>query len=328
MRRSTGFRLFYLVLVAISVGLVYSMAFGLSGCPGPEARLSEKPIQKFAKEPTITVYIHGTGQRVSMPIETYIEGVVAGEMEKGWPVNAYAAQAIIARTFTMEFLSKGGTRKLHGTDICTDPGHAQAYNAAAVTPDIRKAVSMTRGEVLSYRGRYIHAWFHALCGGETTLARDGLAYDKPEPPYTQRVRDVCTKYVPSDTLFWKAYFPAAEIKQTLAGNGLTIGDITRIRTVRQDPTGRSTLIRISHSTGTTDIAGNDLRVALGSDRMRSTWLSRLDKVGDVVVMEGRGFGHGVGMCQWGAYALAKEGWSPEEIATHYFKGVRVAKLWD
>lgn len=319
---------YYLAFGIGSVVLAYILVFSIGGCPGPERRLTEKPIPRIDKEPILSVYFHDTGQRVKMPLETYIEGVVAGEMKPDWPVNAYAAQAIIARTFTLEFLSRGGTRKLHGTDISTKPEETQAYNAAAVTPDIKKAVQMTRGEVLSYRGHYIHGWFSALCAGETSLARDGLSYPKPEPPYTARVDCPCPKYTPPGEFYWKASFTASDIKSALAKVGLNIGDIRSIRIIRRSPDDRVTLFRISHTGGSTDIAGNDFRVAVGSDRMRSTIISTMTFDGSTLYVEGKGFGHGVGMCQWGAYAFAKQGKSPEEIVTHYFKGVKVVKLWD
>ncbi|HHY47634.1 MAG TPA: SpoIID/LytB domain-containing protein [Firmicutes bacterium] len=320
---------FYYIAFGIGVVVIsYTLIFGVGGCPGPERRMAEKAIPRFDKEPIISVYMHDTGQRVQMPLETYIEGVVAGEMRPGWPVNAYAAQAIIARTFTMEFLSRGGTRRLHGTDISTKPEEAQAYNASAVTPDIKKAVAMTRGEVLSYRGRYIRGWFNALCAGETSLAKDGLAYKGPEPPYTARVSCPCPRYTPPEEFYWKASFSADEVRAALAKVGLNIGDIRDVRIIRRSPDDRVTLFRISHSGGSTDIAGNDLRVALGSERMRSTILSSMTFRDGVLSMEGKGFGHGVGMCQWGAYAFAKQGKSPEEIVTHYFRGVKVVKLWD
>src|SRR5690606_25717628 len=112
-----------------------------------------------------------TGEKKDMPIEEYITGVVAGEMKPNWPLEAYAAQAILARSFTMEFISRGGTRAKHGTDISTDHEEAQAYNANNITPIIRRAVEMTRGEVMTYRDQYIRAWFHSYSGGHTTTAK-------------------------------------------------------------------------------------------------------------------------------------------------------------
>ena len=95
------------------------------------------------------MYIKEDDRKEEMPIEEYIAGVVAGEMKPNWPLEAYAAQAILARSFTMEFISRGGTRALHGTDISTDHEEAQAYNADNITPIIRRAVEMTRGEVMT-----------------------------------------------------------------------------------------------------------------------------------------------------------------------------------
>ena len=94
--------------------------------------------KKLAQEPEISVYFHETKERKTMSIEEYLLGVVAGEMRPDWPVEAYAAQAIVARTFTMDFIADGGTKEEHDTDISTDEEEAQAYNAAAITPAISR----------------------------------------------------------------------------------------------------------------------------------------------------------------------------------------------
>lgn len=114
----------------------------------------ESPVYRRppGEEPVVSLYRHGTGERRTIPMEEYVAGVVAAEMDPRWPVEALAAQAVIARTFAVERLARGGVRGVHGTDVCDDPGHFQAYDPDAITPQVRRAVARTRGLVLTYGG--------------------------------------------------------------------------------------------------------------------------------------------------------------------------------
>ncbi|MGQ9778277.1 MAG: SpoIID/LytB domain-containing protein [Bacillota bacterium] len=304
----------------IFFGLLMACIFlaGL-GCPRLPGR----------KEPTISVFYHENGRKRRVPIEEYLVGVVAGEMKPGWPEEAYAAQAILARTFTMEFIGRGGTRRLHGTDICTDEKHAQAYTESAITPVIRRAVARTRGLVMRYRGRYVRGWFSVSCGGRTTFARVGLALKEPEPPYISSVACPEAAVIPKDEAFWEASFVPSELAAAVKkATGRDIGPVREVTaTAKDERTGRTTVLRLRGTAGTVEVAAADLRVALGPERMRSIWLTRLGSAGGKVTMAGRGFGHGVGLCQWGAYALAKRGKSPEEIVRHYYPKVQIVKEW-
>lgn len=312
-------------LAFIFLGCLFSMA----GCPGKEGTLFKNIVTNFGNPPKITVFMKDTGAKKQMDIEEYLTGVVAGEMKPGWPLNAYAAQAIIARTFTMEFLARGGTRGLHGTDISTDEKEAQAYNAANITPAIRRAVAMTRGLVLTYKDRYIKGWYSASCGGMTDYAREGLAYKGPEPPYIQSVKCPEEKYIPKTELFWEAWFTGTEITNTLKKmNKKTIGQFKKMEITKKSKTGRATLLRFVGDQGTAEVTGGDFRVNVGPGKMRSIWLSgeSQNKPG-LLKLKGRGFGHGVGLCQWGAYTLAKDNKSPKRIVKHYYPKTHIAKIW-
>lgn len=117
----------------------------------------ESPVYRRppGEEPVVSLYRHGTGERRTIPMEEYVAGVVAAEMDPRWPVEALAAQAVIARTFAVERLARGGVRGVHGTDVCDDPGHFQAYDPDAITPQVRRAVARTRGLVLTYGGSWL-----------------------------------------------------------------------------------------------------------------------------------------------------------------------------
>jgi stage II sporulation protein D len=260
-----------------------------------------------------------------MSIEQYLEGVVAGEMKPGWPQEAYRAQAIVARSFTMEFISRGGTKKLHGTDVCTDETHTQAYNEGNVNAAIQKAIESTTGKVLTYNNNYIKGWFNAACGGTTARAKEGLAYPGAEPPYTVTKHCPEAKYSPPEVKHWTATYTHTELASLL--KKLNIKSVKKLEILKKSASGRVERWRIIHTGGTVEISGQDLRIYLDPMRMRSNVITKFADDGTKVTMEGRGFGHGVGLCQWGAYTLAKEGKKAEEIARYYFPGTKVEKRW-
>ena len=115
-----------------------------------------------------------------------LPAVLAGEMAGDWPLEALKAQAILARTFVLQFVSQKESM-YDGADISTDIKEAQAYDAAGVNARIREAVKETRGEVRNAGGELPYAWVHAHSGGLTARAKEGLDYEKAEPSYTQCV---------------------------------------------------------------------------------------------------------------------------------------------
>ncbi len=318
--RSSGvFMMLFVVAALVGLG-VYSIR---------RASIENNLVKPLDEEPRISLYIHETGEVKELSIEEYIKGVVAGEMKPDWPKDAYAAQAILARTFTMEKLSRGGTRAIHGTDMCDFVEHAQAYNPDAITPTISQAVESTRGEVATWKNRYIKAWFHAYSGGRTESARVGLNFKEKEPPYIKIVKSPGENYAPAEIESWIAEFTSDEIRNGLANSGINVGDIRDIKIAKKSTTGRASVIRVIHSQGSTNIPAAEFRLAIGANRLISTWLTSSPIVEDGrIIFKGTGYGHGVGMDQWGAYALAKEGKGPEEIVEYFFKGISIKKMWD
>ena len=316
----------YIGLAVLTVIFVIAVSF--IGCPGPEKRIFDQIARKLDEQPQISVYFHESKTKKTMPIEEYLLGVVAGEMEKGWPLEAYAAQAIVARTFTMDFISQGGTREQHNTDISTDEVEAQAYNAEAITSTIRRAVRMTEGKVLTYRNRYTKGWFSASCGGRTALARDGLGYKEKEPPYMSSVSCPEEKVIPREELYWQATLTSTEISEALKKLGKSIGRVERVEVgARSKQSHRATKLNFVGTEGRTSVLGADFRVALDPQKVRSIWITDINNKEGEIELEGRGYGHGVGLCQWGAHALAKEGKSPEEIVKHYYPKAEFKDLW-
>ena len=131
--------------------------------------------------PLLKVHVAETGEIETMDIETYLMGVVAGEMKNDWPLEALKAQAILARTFTLKFLDTKDS-KYEGADISTDISEAQAYAPDKINAQVREAVNGTKGIVMVYDGELPHAWFHAHSGGVTEVPTVALDY-KEDPEY-------------------------------------------------------------------------------------------------------------------------------------------------
>ena len=282
----------------------------------------------YKKEPEISIYFHEDGTTKKMPLEEYLAGVVAGEMKGDWPLEAYAAQAIVARTFTLEFIARGGGKEFHQADICTDENHAQAYNAGAITPVIRKAVEMTRGEVMPYGGNFVKGWFSASCGGRTAPAMVALGYAGEEPEYITSVSCPEEGVLPEEELYWSARFSRAELGTILTALGEPVGEVRRLEVgERHQESHRVSRLDFVGTGGRAGVRGADFRKAAGPEKVRSTWITDIQQEGEAIIIKGRGFGHGVGLCQWGSNALAREGKDPHAIVKHYYPEVEIKKLW-
>lgn len=305
--------------LAMAIGIIYlgSLPFQAAA---PEVPPPAVPFQRnLIKEPTISVYFHETDDVREMKIEEYLEGVVAGEMNPGWPREALAAQAIVARTFTWKKILDGGVPE-RGTDASTNEQEFQAYSAEAVTDAVEDAVRMTRGEIVTHQGEPILAWFHASSGGRTATAQEGLEFDDEPTPYIQVVKDVDL----TEDLEWQRSFSLQEIETAAREVGVNTGPVRSIKIGRKGPSGRALTLRINGKT----VSAPQFRLALGSEAMRSTLLTSISISGGKVMMRGRGFGHGVGLSQWGAWSMSNDGKSPEEIVSFYFKNTRIERLWE
>lgn len=298
--------------------------------PAPEESSSQKPSFPKAlkasgdEEPNIDVYIKDEDRTESMKFEEYVKNVVAGEIKNDWPEEVLKAQAIIARTFVMNFIAEKGSSKYGKAHISTDIEEAQAWNPEAVNDRLTKAVEDTRGQVMVYEGEFAQAWFHSNAAGMTATPKEGLNYKDAEPTYIKAVEspDDSPK-VPAEETNWEYKAPKDEVIKALGEMGKSVSDISKVSIGEKGKSGRA----INLNFGDIQVSAPDFRIALGSTEMKSTMLDAVDLQGDVVVFKGRGYGHGVGMSQWGAYKMGEEGKKAEDIISHYFKGVKVVNMW-
>ena len=157
----------------------------------------------------------------------------------------------------------------------------------------------------------------------TAAAKEGLNFKEAEPPYIQIVKSPCLNVGPAGKRTWYASFPKEKLRFVIKEKmGQETGEINSVSVIKRGRSGRAELLKIGNAT----VSAPELRIALGSMDMRSTLLTSLRIEGDNIIMEGKGFGHGVGLSQWGANVMAKQGKSPEDIIHYYFKGVDIVRI--
>ncbi|MDL2206746.1 SpoIID/LytB domain-containing protein [Eubacteriales bacterium OttesenSCG-928-N13] len=272
--------------------------------------------------PQLKVYNVAENKVEEMDIEQYVEGVLAGEMRNDWPMEALKAQAILARTFVVKFVEEK-TSKYPDADISTDIQEAQAYDAAAINERIKRAVEETRGQVLVSGDQFPYTWFHAHAGGQTELAKAALEYKPAEPQYTQSVQSPDSSKAPDAVKQWTATFTVDEVGAAADKTGVKVGKVTSIEIGEKGESGRAITLKINGKS----VSVPALRLQLDSKKLKSTLLDSVKIEDGKVTFEGKGYGHGVGMSQWGAYGMADEGKDAEQIVMHYFRNVALVNAW-
>jgi stage II sporulation protein D len=319
-------------LTALLVLLLFTAVLCISGCqqaakkPAPSrvqtpAKIAPE-VLKYKKEPTISLYRSATGAKEQIKLEEYIKGVVAAEIGPKYPMEALKAQAIVTRTMTLSLIEyEKGVRGKHGTDASDNHTEFQAYDKKAITDNISKAVDATRGQILLFNGKFAYALFSSAAGPKTASIEE--AFPKLAGKVGSYIRPVSTnglKYAPAKYRNWTVKVPKSKIKRIM---GSKAGSLNDIKISKKGPSGRALTI----TAGSASIAGVDLRQKIGFDRLYSTLLTSVKPEGNYIVFKGKGWGHGAGMEQWGAYAMAKEGKNAKQIVTHYFPGTTWKKLY-
>lgn len=304
----------------------------LSGCTVDENKIRPDSVNKpslpeklSANEegiPVLDVYNISTKQTEKVDIEEYVMGVVAGEMKNDWPIEALKAQAILARTFVLKFCDTKQSR-YEGADISTDIEEAQAYAPENINDRVRQAIEDTRGQVMSADGEYPYAWFFAHAGGKTELPSVALDYNDADPEYLAVVESPDSEKAPDNVKNWTAEFTFDEVIRAGEKLGLELDSITSVEMGEKGASGRVKTIIVNGR----EVSAPSFRIAIGASKLKSTMLKDIEIGENRVIFSGSGYGHGVGMSQWGAYALAEEGKSAEDIVLHYFSGVDIVDMW-
>lgn len=291
----------------------------LCGCHKETAKINlPENISLTGENPTpvLNFYDINTKSITKLDLEEYLKGVLAGEMFNDWSIEALKAQAILARTFTLRFLQNSSS-KYSGADISNDISEAQAYDASKINQNIINAVNETRGKVVLSDDELIEAWFHSNSGGKTTIAKTGLNYLDDED-YTQVTHSPETEDN-SENFSWTQTFTKSEILSTLREMGVSVSSLTSFSVGEKDASGRAITLRI----GEIEFSANTFRMKIGSTKMKSTLINDIVVSSNSISLSGNGYGHGVGMSQWGAKILAEEGKTAEEIINYYFKNIKI-----
>ena len=321
--RKRCFLLALLLMAALLTGCMRADGSASGDAQGEKPQLPEDLRTDADGVPILKVYDVENEAVSQMDIETYVMGVLAGEMKNDWPEEALKAQAILARTFVLKFIETKDS-KYEGADISTDVSEAQAYSEADINDRVRAAVEETRGQVMSYEGELVQAWFHAHAGGKTELPSVSLEYKEADPPYLAATDSPDSDKAPEDVQHWTATFDAAAFQKACADAGLATGLPETVQIGETGDSGRAKTLLVNGSA----VSAPSLRLQLGANAMKSTLLDSVSVEDGKVIMKGRGFGHGVGMSQWGAYGMAEEGATAEEIISHYFQNIDIVRLWE
>jgi stage II sporulation protein D len=248
-----------------------------------------------------------------MSMENYLLGVVPYEMEPDWPLEALKAQAVVARTYA--YYNLGKHRKA-GFDLTADTS-SQVYGGLGRENDVvRQAVRTTRGEVLGYGGELLQVFYHACCGGHTSDA--GVVWGGKTVPPLKGVRDKwCAK---SPYYKWAAYFTTPAVLAAASSSRMIGGKLRSVKIGARDASGQVKTFTIRAGAEELTIKAVDLRRRLGAVELRSTRVEKVKVLKKGVEFTGRGSGHGVGLCQWGARLQAEDGRTYETILKFYFPG--------
>lgn len=251
-------------------------------------------------------------------IEEYLISVVPSEMPSSWNNEALKAQAIAARTYTYYHLTKNGDKKsIYDLDATTN---FQVYKGIVAEKDSSsRAVTDTAGLVMTYNYEPILAYFHSTSGGKT--ADDKYVWGGEDMPYLASV--TCTYSKESPHYEWTAEISLLDIEKALMSKYQRIGKIKKITFKKFDE--RVVEVNIVHSNGTLLLSGNQFRLLLDPAKLKSTFFTAKQNKTSFHIY-GRGWGHGVGMCQWGAKGRGEKGFSYEQILTYYYKNVKLTRI--
>lgn len=279
-------------------------------------------VEKYRQaEPSISLYRSSSSAIQKLKMEEYIKGVVAAEIGDKFPMEALKAQAIVARTMTLALLEyENGTRGKHNTDCSDDHTEFQAYDEKAISDKIARAVDETRGEVLTYNGKFAYTLFSSVSTDKTASIEEGFPKLKDKASYLVPVDTNGISIAPKKYQNWTVKVPKSKIKKIM---GTQAGDLSDIKIAEKGPSGRAMKI----TAGKASITGVELREEVGFDRLYSTVFSSITAEEDNIVFKGSGWGHGVGMEQWGAKLMAEEGKKAQEIVQHYFPKLSWLKLY-
>ena len=249
-------------------------------------------------------------------IEKYLYGVLYHETPHYWPMEVLKAQAVAARTYA---IYRKGITQDKDYDVTSDI-YSQVYGGHASERGVtKKAVDSTKGCVLVYDGKIVPAYYHSICAGHTEDAENVFEINLPPLKGVK-----CPYCKDAKGFYWKASFSYKQIEKKLSEYGEKVKNMKGISEGKRDRSGRLEEIKIKDSEGWKVIKGFKFRLALGPNVIKSTNFT-IEVTPEGVIFKGKGWGHGVGMCQWGALGMARSRHNHKDILKFYYPKAEIKK---
>jgi stage II sporulation protein D len=251
-----------------------------------------------------------------LEIEDYVKGVLYHEASHYWPMEALKAQAVVCRTYALYQIQESSAQDF---DLTADI-YSQVYGGkTSERYRTNQAVKETEGLVLTYKAKVFPAYFHATCGGHTEDA--ARLWNINIAP----LKGVACAFCKDSPHFnWHYVASRQEIRDKLSAAGHKLKDIQDMQILGTDNSGRITDLKIIGADKEVKISAKDFRSIVGPNVIRSTNFG-VSLVEDDIVFEGLGWGHGAGLCQWGAYFMAKQGRDYAAILRYYYPAAEIAQ---
>ena len=253
-----------------------------------------------------------------LPFEQYLAGVLKAEASDRWPPETLKAQAIVARTYAAYHRWLNAAKPYH---ILASTANQQYAGRVAETSPLWEAVRGTEGQVLTLEGRLFPAFYHTDSGGHTEDPR--LVFTARNMPALRAVRSEFSGDSPH--FAWNLDMPIGQLTELLRRGGVSVGTVVRLEVLERSRSLRVLRIAVHGTRGTARLSGADFRRILGYDTLKST-LFAVAVDGQYARFAGRGYGHGAGMDQWGAKAMAEQGHRAYQILEYYYPGAALALL--
>ena len=275
-------------------------------------------IEFYAKKTSFDVIAH-------IGLENYLKGVLPSEMPASWPMASLKAQAIASRSYTLAMIKQRSKGHFNLESTVSDQVFDLSKHAAVsdiIKKKIYKAISETKGKVLLNKKSNIHkAYYHADCGGHTE--EPGLVWN-----FTAKNGTAKDPYCPSHrNSKWQTTFSHKKISKLLQDKlGVSNDDVFKnLLVLNKSPSGRAVNVKLQFSNKERVITAQKMREILGYSKMKSTLFSFNNSKSGVTI-KGKGNGHGVGLCQWGAKHWAGAGKSYTQILKHYYPTAKIHKF--
>lgn len=249
-----------------------------------------------------------------LDVEEYLKGVVPLEISPNWNPEVLKVQAIIARTYVLHQRQVNLGKEYDVLATTADQVYGGRSNE---NPTANRAIAESKGLVVTYDGELILSAYHSTAAGPTESALEVWGIDLP---YLKGVS--CPLDQNSPYYHWRKSFPMDAVQALFAKAGYDVGTIASATPFRWTQAGRISRIRLLHSRGELILKAEDLRRIMGYAKLPSTHF-HIEKMGREIQIQGNGYGHGVGLCQWGAKVMSEMGYRYEKILKYYYPGVRV-----